>query len=114
MEVAQNHNVPRVLRAGGAGAGKHTCLRRSARKQAPGNAWRDVAGNGDVDCEGQPLIARPKEGRGSLITQHGLPIACGEVDRGLGPAGESGANLRDHAAKSLVVLNGPVGLKRSL
>lgn len=114
MEVTQDHDVPRVLRAGRAGASQDTCLRRSARKQAPGNAWRDVAGDGDVDCEGQQSISRPKGGQGSSITQHGLPIACGKVDRGLGPAGESGANLRDHAAKSLVVLNGPVGLKRSL
>lgn len=45
-----------------------------------------------------------------MLTQHGLPITCGK-HRGLGPAGKSGADFRDHIAKGLVVLNGPVGLE---
>lgn len=50
MAVAQDHDIPRVESAGRAGACQHTCLGWLARKQAPGDAWRDVAGDGDVNC----------------------------------------------------------------
>lgn len=41
-----------------------------------------------------------------------LPVACGKVDRRLGEASESRADLTDHTTKSLVVLNSPGGLQR--
>lgn len=52
--------------------------------------------------------------RGCFITQHRLPITGRKVGRGRGPASKSSADLRDHATKSLVVLNSPVGLEISL
>lgn len=66
--------------------------------------------------KGQMASLRPQGGKylGWLLTRHRHPVARRTLGaRGVGPAGESGADLRDHAAKGIIVLDGPVSLKKA-
>lgn len=116
VKVTEDHDIPGMFGAGLTGPCQHTSLGSSARKKSPGETWSDVAVNADIDCDG--TVSKAQKSRAEIVrclfTHHVLPVACGKVDRRLGEASKSSADLTDHATKSLVVLNSPGGLQRLL